>query len=121
MRTFAPAARYGFTACSPYASRAAIAAAVAIPFERVLGGSAERLMTLKQDVVAAGVRAVTGVEMPVRPKRRFQDGAQAVPRARVTKAWCQRVFDEMWQERLREADADANTRRSGNELSVPQR
>jgi asparagine synthase (glutamine-hydrolysing) len=121
VRTFAPAARYGFTACSPYATRPAIAAAVAIPFEPVLGGSAERLMTLKQDVVAAGVTAVTGVEMPVRPKRRFQDGAQAVPRARVTKAWCQRVFDEMWQERLREADADANTRRSGNEMSVPVR
>jgi asparagine synthase (glutamine-hydrolysing) len=119
VRTSAPAARYGFNACSPYASRAAIAAAVSIPFEQVLGGSAERLMTLKQDVVSAGVKAVTGIDMPVRPKRRFQDGAQAAPRARVTKAWCQRVFDQMWQERLREADADANTRRSGNEMSVP--
>jgi|SRR5688572_14527079 len=119
VRTFAPAARYGFTACSPYATRAAMAAAVAIPFEQVLAGAAERLMTLKQDVVAAGMKAVTGVEMPVRPKRRFQDGAQAAPRGRVTKAWCQRVFDELWQERLREADADANTRRSGNEMSVP--
>jgi asparagine synthase (glutamine-hydrolysing) len=119
VRTFAPAARYGFNACSPYASRAAIAAAVSIPFEQVLGGSPERLMTLKQDVVSAGVKAMTGIDMPVRPKRRFQDGAQAAPRARVTKAWCQRVFDQMWQERLREADADANTRRSGNEMSVP--
>jgi asparagine synthase (glutamine-hydrolysing) len=119
VRTFAPAARYGFTACSPYATRPAIAAAVGIPFEQVLAGSAERLMTLKQDVVAAGVRAVAGMEMPVRAKRRFQDGAQASPRARVTKAWCQRVFDQMWQERLREANEDANTRRSGNETSVP--
>jgi asparagine synthase (glutamine-hydrolysing) len=119
VRTFAPAARYGFTACSPYATRASIAAAVAIPFEQVLAGSPERLMTLKQDVVAAGVKTVIGVDMPVRAKRRFQDGAQAAPRARVTKAWCQRVFDEMWRERLRDADEDANTRRSGNEMSVP--
>jgi asparagine synthase (glutamine-hydrolysing) len=119
VRTFAPATRYGFTACSPYATRPSIAAAVAIPFEQLLGGSPERLMTLKQDVVAAGVRAVTGVAMPVRPKRRFQDGAQAAPRARVTKAWCQRVFDQLWQERLREVNEDANTRRSGNEMSVP--
>ena len=44
---------------------------------------------------------------------------EAALRARVTKAWCQRVFDQMWQERLREADAEANTRRSGNEMSVP--
>jgi asparagine synthase (glutamine-hydrolysing) len=119
VRTFAPAARYGFAACSPYASRAAIAAAAAIPFEQVLGGSPERLMTLKQDVVAAGVKAVAGIEMPVRPKRRFQDGAQATPRTRVTKAWCQRVFNQFWQERLRDVNEDANTRRSGNEMSVP--
>ncbi|HET9268069.1 MAG TPA: asparagine synthase-related protein [Vicinamibacterales bacterium] len=119
VRTFAPAARYGFAACSPYASRPAIAAAVAIPFEQVLGGSPERLMTLKQDLVAAGVKAVAGIEMPVRPKRRFQDGAQASPRARVTKARCQRMFDQFWQERLRDVNEDANTRRSGNEMSVP--
>jgi asparagine synthase (glutamine-hydrolysing) len=119
VRTFAPAARLGFSACSPYATRGPIAAAVAMPFESLLGGSPERLMTLKQDVVAAGVQAVTGIAMPVRAKRRFQDGAQAAPRQRVTKAWCQRVFDEMWRERLRDADADANTRRSGNEMRVP--
>jgi asparagine synthase (glutamine-hydrolysing) len=76
-------------------------------------------MTLKQDVVAAGVKAVAGIEMPVRPKRRFQDGAQATPRTRVTKAWCQRVFNQFWQERLRDVNEDANTRRSGNEMSVP--
>jgi asparagine synthase (glutamine-hydrolysing) len=121
VRTFAPAARYGFTAFSPYSTRAAMASAVAIPFEQLLGGSAERLLTLKQDVVAAGVKAVTGIEMPVRAKRRFQDGAQAVPRTRVSKAWCQRAFEQLWRERLREADEDANTRRSGNEMSVPVR
>jgi len=118
-RTYAPAARYGFTAFSPYAERAAIATAVAVPFETVLGGDPARLGTLKQDVVRAGVRAVTGVDMPVRAKRRFQDGAQAAPRPRVTKAWCQRRFNALWQERLREADEDANTRRSGNEMTVP--
>ncbi|HEV8394798.1 MAG TPA: asparagine synthase-related protein [Vicinamibacterales bacterium] len=121
VRTFAPAARYGFTAFSPYSTRAAIAAAVAIPFDTVLGGDPARLMTLKQDIVAAGVKAVTGVEMPIRAKRRFQDGAQADPRPRVTKAWCQRTFEQLWRERLRQADEDANTRRSGNEMSVPVR
>jgi asparagine synthase (glutamine-hydrolysing) len=123
VRTYAPAARHGFTAFSPYAVRASIAAAVLVPFERVLGGDPARLMTLKQDVVRAGVRAVTGIDMPVRSKRRFQDGAQATPRARVTKAWCQRTFNALWADRLRDADGasstDANTRRSGNEMSVP--
>jgi asparagine synthase (glutamine-hydrolysing) len=119
VRTFAPGARYGFTACSPYATREAIAAAVAIPFEQVLGGKPERLMTLKQDVVRRGVAAATGIDIPIRAKRRFQDGAGAAPRTRVTKAWCQRAFDAYWQERLRDADAEANTRRSGNEMTVP--
>ena len=48
-----------------------IAAAAAIPFEQVLAGEIERLYTLKQDVVSAGIRSVLGVEMPVNPKRRF--------------------------------------------------
>jgi asparagine synthase (glutamine-hydrolysing) len=82
----------------------------------MLAGDPSRLATLKQDVVRAGIRAVLGVEMPVGPKRRFQDGAQASPRGRVTKAWCRRVFDELWEDRLREADAD--DRRSGNETSL---
>jgi hypothetical protein len=78
-----------------------------------------RLMTLKQDVVAAGVKAVTGIEMPVRPKRRFQDGAQASPRARVTKAWCQRRVRPVLAGSAARRQRDANTRRSGNEMSVP--
>src|SRR5207342_2928479 len=36
VRTFAPGARYGFKAFSPYSVRSVIAAALAIPFEAVL-------------------------------------------------------------------------------------
>jgi asparagine synthase (glutamine-hydrolysing) len=89
---------------------------VAIPFERVLDGRAERLQTLKRDVVCAGIEAVTGIEMPANPKRRFQDGALATPRARVSKASCRRTFSRIWQERLRAAEA--LERRSGNEVAV---
>jgi asparagine synthase (glutamine-hydrolysing) len=116
MRTYAPSAHFGFTAFSPYTSRSVIAAALAIPFADVLDGRPERLATLKQDVVARGVAAITGVEMPVHPKRRFQDGAFAVARTRVTRTWCRRVFDRQWQERLLAAD-DAE-RRSGNEMAL---
>ncbi len=119
VRTYAPAASLGFQAFSPFTVRSVIAAAVAIPFERVLDGRAERLETLKRDVVCAGVKAVTGIEMPANPKRRFQDGATATPRVRVSKASCRRTFSRIWQERLR--DAEALERRSGNEVSVPAR
>jgi asparagine synthase (glutamine-hydrolysing) len=115
-RTYAPAATNGFDAFSPLTVRSVIAAALAIPFDTVLGGRAERLSTLKQDVVRAGVLATTGVDMPVHPKRRFQDGALASPRRRVTKAWCRQRFDDHWKARLRHAeDLD---RRSGNEMAL---
>jgi len=116
VRTYAPAAALGFEAFSPFTVRSVVASAVAIPFEQLLGGQEDRLYTLKRDVVHAGVRVVTGIDMPANPKRRFQDGAAAAPRARVRKAWCRRVFSRQWQDRLREAEA--LDRRSGNEIPV---
>jgi asparagine synthase (glutamine-hydrolysing) len=118
VRTYAPAAAAGFEAFSPFTVRSAIAAAATIPFEEVLGGSVERLYMLKQVVVRAGIKAVTGVDMPVNPKRRFQDGVLATPRSRVAKAWCRNVFNRIWQERLRDANDNLGERRSGNEMAV---
>lgn len=121
VRTYAPAQRYGFEAFSPYTDRAALAAALAIPFETVLGGSVERLYSLKADVVRAGVHAITGIQMPTPPKRRFQDGAggDSYRQWRVSKAWCRQTFLRQWDERLRLA-WDAQTERvSGNDLSRP--
>ena len=118
VRTYAPAVMCGFEAFSPFTVRSVIAAAAAIPFDQVLAGCDERLATLKQDVVRAGVAAVTGIDMPVHPKRRFQDGALASPRARVTKAWCRTVFARLWESRLREANDNLDARRSGNEMEI---
>src|SRR5947207_7331418 len=73
-RTCAPGHYYGFTGFSPYTVRSVIAAAQAIPLEQVLNGSVERLYGLKAEFVRAGVKAATGIEMPVHPKRPFQDG-----------------------------------------------
>jgi asparagine synthase (glutamine-hydrolysing) len=120
VRTYAPAARCGFEAFSPFTVRGVIAQAAALPFEQLLGDSIERLATLKQDVVATGVRAELGVEMPVHAKRRFQDGVSAEATPRVAKSWCRRVFERQWQERLRPSDEAAN-RRSGNEVPVRRR
>jgi asparagine synthase (glutamine-hydrolysing) len=118
VRTYAPAAACGFDAYSPFSVRSVIAAAVALPFEQVLDGREDRLATLKQDVVSAGIKAVTGIDMPIHPKRRFQDGAFATPRARVTKAWCRRVFAAQWEAKLRNANDNLEPRRSGNEMEV---
>ena len=116
VRTYAPAQACGFDAFSPFTARSVIAQAMAIPFETLLAGDAERLMTLKQDVVRAGMRAVAGIDMPVNPKRRFQDGAGAAPRTRVSKGWCRQTFNARWQERLRHTPDSLDVRRSGNEM-----
>lgn len=117
VRTYAPARRFGFESFSPYSTRSAIAAALAIPYDRLAGDSAERLYALKAEIVGRGVRAVTEDSIPVFPKRRFQEGAgaEAYRRWRVGKAWCRQVFLRQWQERLETAwDAE---RRSGNDVT----
>jgi asparagine synthase (glutamine-hydrolysing) len=121
VRTYAPAARHGFNAFSPYTLRSVIAEAVALPFEAVLGGSVERLYTLKADVVREGVKAITGIDMPAHPKRRFQDGVggDTYRKWKVSKSYCRQIFLRQWEDRLREAWDPEADRVSGNDVSVP--
>ena len=49
--------------------------AEAIPFSAMACGEPARLYAIKGDVVSRGVAAITGLAMPVFPKRRFQHGA----------------------------------------------
>lgn len=118
VRTYAPAHQLGFNAFSPYTVRSVIAEALAIPFEQVIGDSADRLATVKQDVVSIGVKTVTGIAMPVFAKRRFQEGAggESYRQWRVSKSWCRQVFLRQWEERLRTAWNPDAERRSGNEM-----
>lgn len=77
VRAHACASSYGFVGFSPYTRPAVITVAEAIPFAELTGGSQQRLYALKGEIVGCGIRSVLGVEMPVFPKRRFQDGAAA--------------------------------------------
>jgi len=74
-RTYAPLSLCGFVGLSPFVCPSVIAVAEGIPFIELTDWDQERLYRLKGKVVAAGVEAVTGLEMPVFPKRRFQHGA----------------------------------------------
>ncbi len=74
-RTYAPLRRFGFSGLSPYTRPRVVAVAEGIPFAALTQGSVERLYALKGEIVARGVKAVTGLSMPVFPKRRFQHGA----------------------------------------------
>ena len=53
-----------------------------IPFAALTGYDVPRLYALKGEVVRRGVRAVTGFDMPIFPKRRFQHGALPAERLR---------------------------------------
>jgi asparagine synthase (glutamine-hydrolysing) len=83
VRGYACAGEYGFAAFSPYTRPSVIAVAEAIPFAALTSGSTDRLYALKGEIVARGIRAVLGLDMPAFPKRRFQHvsaSAEAVSR-----------------------------------------
>lgn len=75
MRTYTTADTLGFRGFSPYTLENVIEIAESIPFIDLTEWDHEKLYALKGQVVAAGVKALTGMDMPVFEKRRFQHGA----------------------------------------------
>lgn len=74
VRTSAPARTCGFEGFSPYALPNVIEVAEGIPFIELTDWSHDRLYALKGEIVGRGVQALTGLTMPIFPKRRFQHG-----------------------------------------------
>lgn len=75
VRSFAPATTLGFQAFSPFALPRVIEVAEGIPFIELTAWDHDKLYALKGEIVSRGVKAITGVTMPVFGKRRFQRGA----------------------------------------------
>jgi asparagine synthase (glutamine-hydrolysing) len=73
-RSHAPAEHYGLRGFSPFALPNVVEVSEGIPFIELTNWDHEVLYRLKGEVVSQGVRAVTGFEMPVFEKRRFQHG-----------------------------------------------
>ncbi len=80
-RTYAPARHFGFEGFSPFTRPGVVEVAEGIPFAELTGMDVARLYALKGEVVARGIKALTGLDMPVFEKRRFQHGA--LPKARL--------------------------------------
>jgi asparagine synthase (glutamine-hydrolysing) len=74
-RTYAPLSRLGFKGFSPMMRPSVIEVAEGIPFESLTAHDVEKLYALKGEIVSRGVKAITGITMPVFSKRRFQHGA----------------------------------------------
>src|SRR4029077_7530805 len=82
VRTYAPGRQCGFEGFSPYTRASVISIAEGIPFETLSAMAVEKLYSLKGEIVSRGIKAVTGLDMPVFPKRRFQHGALPVTQLR---------------------------------------
>ena len=81
-RTYAPGHHFHFEGFSPFTRPVVVAQAEGIPFIALTDYDVEKLYQLKGEIVGRGVKAVTGLEMPIFPKRRFQHGAVPVERLR---------------------------------------
>ena len=75
MRTYTTGESLGFESFSPYTLPNVIDISEGIPFIDITGWDHKKLYDLKGKIVADGIKAVTGITMPVFPKRRFQHGA----------------------------------------------
>jgi asparagine synthase (glutamine-hydrolysing) len=75
VRTSAPARALGFSGLSPYALPNVIEVAEGIPFIELTDWNHQKLYSLKGEIVRRGVKLITGLEMPIFEKRRFQHGA----------------------------------------------
>ncbi|GIX05220.1 MAG: asparagine synthase [Planctomycetaceae bacterium] len=75
VRSYAPAQQCGFRTFSPWALPNVIEVSEGIPFVTLTDWDETKLYELKGKVVRHGVKVVTGLEMPIFPKRRFQEGA----------------------------------------------
>ena len=100
VRTYAPARRHGFDAFSPYTRPAVVEVAEGIPFASLTQYDVPTLYGLKGAIVSRGVRAITGLDMPVFPKRRFQHGAMPKETLRTTlaadEARCRRAVHALY-------------------------
>lgn len=100
-RTYAPARHCGFEGFSPFTRPRVIEVSEGIPFIELTDYDHEKLYELKGQIAAAGVREITGLDMPVFPKRRFQHGATPVAKLREkitdNEAELRRRFQSIYQ------------------------
>ena len=93
-RSYAPGRRYGLDEFSPFTRRDVIEVAEGIPFAGLTGFDVETLYALKGEIVRRGIHAVTGFDMPVFPKRRFQDGVASPESGRAGLGGTERAYRE---------------------------
>jgi len=82
VRTFAPAQHFGFSGFSPYTLPNVIEVAESIPFIELTDWDHQRLYQLKGQVIQRGIKLITGLDIPIFEKNRFQHGAVEIDKFR---------------------------------------
>ncbi|HEY6507379.1 MAG TPA: hypothetical protein VIY56_05160, partial [Vicinamibacterales bacterium] len=117
-RTYAPGRRFGFSGFSPYTRPAVMAVAEAIPFAALTRYDVPALYALKGEITRRGIKAVTGFDLPVFPKRRFQHGAIPADSMRARLAGGEvayrRVIERLYSAESREQGTANREQRTGN-------
>jgi asparagine synthase (glutamine-hydrolysing) len=75
MRSFSTSDLMGFEGFSPYTLPNVIEISEGIPYIEMTNWDHQKLYDLKGQIVSHGIKAITGMDMPVFQKRRFQHGA----------------------------------------------
>jgi asparagine synthase (glutamine-hydrolysing) len=96
-RTYAPARQFGFDAFSPYTRPSVIEVAEAIPFITLTDYDVPALYALKGEIVRRGIKAITGLDMPVFAKRRFQHGTAPVETMRARLGRSEREYRQAFE------------------------
>jgi asparagine synthase (glutamine-hydrolysing) len=100
VRTYAPARHHGFDGFSPYTRPGVMEIAEGIPFAALTRYDVPTLYSLKGQIVGRGVKATTGIDMPIFEKRRFQHGAMPADAMRQrlsgTEASYRRAFESLY-------------------------
>ena len=74
-RTYASSTHHGFDSFSPFTRPKVVEVSEGVPFIKLTNYDVPTLYSLKGEIVARGVKALTGMDMPIFEKRRFQHGA----------------------------------------------
>jgi asparagine synthase (glutamine-hydrolysing) len=106
-RTIRPLSHVGFIGFSPFAVPEVIAVAEAIPYRTLTDFDVDTLYALKGRIVSAGVRAVTGVTLPVFEKRRFQDGVGRIPNFSPSLAVQEQRYRRLFEQQFRDTSNTA--------------
>jgi asparagine synthase (glutamine-hydrolysing) len=96
-RTYAPSRHFGFDGFSPYTRPAVVEVAEAIPFVELTQYDVPALYALKGEIVRRGIKHVTGIDMPVFPKRRFQHGTTTADTMRARLAGSEREYRQAFE------------------------